>query len=135
MNCPNCGAAVPPGSLSCRKCGGSVEAEAPARAATTGAPGPVQVVVNLGGSGPVVAAPAGPLKSKLAAGLLGIFLGAFGVHRFYLGYNALGTVMLLITLVTCFWGAIVTGIWGVVEGILILVGVLDHDAFGRPLQG
>ena len=93
------------------------------------------MVVNLGGGGSVVAAPAGPLKSKLAAGLLGIFLGAFGVHRFYLGYKALGTVMLLITLVTCFWGAIVTGIWGVVEGILILVGVMDRDAYGRPLQG
>ena len=24
-------------------------------------------------------------KSKIAAGLLGIFLGAFGVHNFYLG--------------------------------------------------
>jgi len=104
-------------------------------AVATGAQGPVQVVVNVGGAGPVVTAPAGPLKSKIAAGLLGIFLGAFGVHRFYLGYNALGTVMLLITLVTCFYGAIVTGIWGVVEGILILVGALDRDAFGRPLQG
>ena len=28
-----------------------------------------------------------PLKSKMAAGLLGIFLGAFGVHNFYLGYT------------------------------------------------
>lgn len=26
-------------------------------------------------------------KSKIAAGLLGIFLGAFGVHNFYLGYT------------------------------------------------
>ena len=26
-------------------------------------------------------------KSKVAAGLLAIFLGAFGVHNFYLGYT------------------------------------------------
>jgi TM2 domain-containing membrane protein YozV len=28
----------------------------------------------------------GGCKSRIAAGLLGIFLGGFGVHRFYLGY-------------------------------------------------
>src|SRR5258707_374960 len=29
-------------------------------------------------------------KSKLVAGLLGIFLGGLGVHRFYLGYIGIG---------------------------------------------
>lgn len=28
-------------------------------------------------------------KSKLVAGLLGIFLGGFGIHNFYLGYSEL----------------------------------------------
>ena len=28
-------------------------------------------------------------KSKMAAGLLGIFLGTFGVHNFYLGYTTI----------------------------------------------
>ncbi|MBP0977509.1 MAG: TM2 domain-containing protein, partial [Oscillospiraceae bacterium] len=27
------------------------------------------------------------MKEKLPAGLLGIFLGAFGAHKFYLGYT------------------------------------------------
>ena len=37
-------------------------------------------------------------KSKLAAGLLGIFLGALGIHRFYLGYNAIGVIQLILGL-------------------------------------
>src|SRR5205085_12175320 len=40
-------------------------------------------------------------KSRTAAGLLGIFLGMFGAHRFYLGHNVTGTIMLLLTLLTC----------------------------------
>ena len=31
-------------------------------------------------------------KSRTAAGLLGIFLGMFGAHRFYLGHNVTGTI-------------------------------------------
>ena len=72
-------------------------------------------------------------RSKTAAGLLGILLGMFGAHRFYLGYNAVGVVMLLITLCTCFIGTIVTAPWGIVEGILCLTGSLN-DADGRPLS-
>jgi TM2 domain-containing membrane protein YozV len=71
-------------------------------------------------------------KSKMVAGLLGVLLGAFGVHRFYLGYTSIGIIQIVVTIVTCGIG----GLWGVVEGILILVG---HDSFktdaeGRPLK-
>ena len=38
-------------------------------------------------------------KSKLAAGLLGIFLGSFGVHRFYLGFIGIGIAQIAVTLV------------------------------------
>ena len=71
-------------------------------------------------------------KSKLAAGLLGIFLGGFGVHRFYLGYTKIGVIQILVTLVTCGVGSI----WGLVEGILYLVGTSGYttDADGRPLR-
>ncbi|WP_426595436.1 TM2 domain-containing protein [Cellulomonas sp. McL0617] len=82
-------------------------------------------------------------KSKVVAGLLGIFLGHFGVHRFYLGYNREGLTMLLIAvvggIVTCGIAWIAVGIWGLVEGILYLVGTpgtqWTHDATGRPLSG
>jgi TM2 domain-containing membrane protein YozV len=97
----------------------------------------VQVVVNVGGAavpGPAVAVPAGEPRSKLAAGLLGIFLGFLGVHRFYLGYSTLGAIMLCLTVFTCGYGAIVTGLWGLVEGILILTGTINRDAYGRALR-
>ena len=56
-------------------------------------------------------------KSKLAAGLLGIFLGGFGVGRFYRGNTGLGVAQLVVTLVTAGAG----WIWGFVEGIVVLV--------------
>ena len=40
-------------------------------------------------------------KSKLVAGLLQLFLGGFGVGRFYLGYTNLGIAQIVVTLVTC----------------------------------
>jgi TM2 domain-containing membrane protein YozV len=73
-------------------------------------------------------------KSKIAAGLLGIFLGGLGIHRFYLGYNTIGLIMLLVTVLTCGLAGIVTGIWGMVEGIMILTGSINRDANGNPLR-
>ena len=69
-------------------------------------------------------------KSKMTAGLLGIFLGAWGVHNFYLGNTNRGVIQIVVTLVTCGFG----GLWGVIEGILILTGNINTDAFGNPLQ-
>ena len=71
-------------------------------------------------------------KSKIAAGLLGIFLGGFGIHRFYLGYTTIGIVQIIVTVLTCGLGAI----WGLVEGIMILTGAEQFraDAEGRPLR-
>ncbi|MFI5937488.1 TM2 domain-containing protein [Actinoplanes sp. NPDC051494] len=68
-------------------------------------------------------------KSKLVAGLLGIFLGTFGVGRFYIGDTKTGVWQLVVSLITCGIG----GLWGFIDGILILVngGV---DAQGRPLR-
>lgn len=73
-----------------------------------------------------------PRRSRIAAGLLGIFLGPFGIHRFYLGYTGVGTLMLCITLFTCGFGAVLTAIWGLIEGILCLLGGMT-DADGRKL--
>lgn len=71
-------------------------------------------------------------KSRVVAGLLGIFLGGFGIHRFYLGFTTIGVVQIAVTIVTCGIGAI----WGFVEGILYLVGAggFTTDADGRPLR-
>ncbi|MEB3264954.1 MAG: TM2 domain-containing protein [Synechococcus sp.] len=59
-------------------------------------------------------------NKKLAAGLLGIFLGAFGIHKFLLGYTTAGIIMLVVTLVTCGFGGFVMGVIGLVEGIIYL---------------
>jgi TM2 domain-containing membrane protein YozV len=64
-------------------------------------------------------------KSKLVAGLLGLFLGVYGVHRFYLGYPGIGIAMLL-TLGGC-------GIWSLIDSILVLTGSV-RDPYGRPLR-
>lgn len=72
-------------------------------------------------------------KSKIAAGILGIFLGSIGVHNFYLGYTGKAIAQLLIAVLTCGIGAAVTSIWGLIEGILILTGSINVDGKGIPL--
>jgi TM2 domain-containing membrane protein YozV len=57
---------------------------------------------------------------KLAAGLLGIFLGAFGIHKFVLGYTTPGLIMVLVSVLTCGLGAFVMGVIGLIEGIIYL---------------
>lgn len=105
--CPNCGQPTPPGSQVCMHCG---------------------VALNTAAYGPVGG------KSKVAAGLLGIFLGCFGAHNFYLGYSGKAVAQLLITLLTCGIGSIVSGIWGFIEGIMILTGSINMDSDGNLLK-
>lgn len=67
---------------------------------------------------------------KIAAGLCGILLGGFGVHKFILGYQQEGIIMLavsliawIIAIVTCGIGTpliMIPSIIGVVEGIMYL---------------
>ena len=73
-------------------------------------------------------------KSKLAGGLLGIFLGSIGVHNFYLGYTGKAVAQLLITVLSCGFLSPVSAIWGLVEGIQILTGSINTDANGNPLK-
>jgi TM2 domain-containing membrane protein YozV len=105
--CPNCAAETMPGAAVCVRCGIALP---PAYVY-----GPAQ-------------------KSKIAAGLLGIFLGSLGIHNFYLGYTGKAVAQLLITVLTLGIGAIITSIWGLIEGILILTGSIDRDASGIPLK-
>jgi TM2 domain-containing membrane protein YozV len=72
-------------------------------------------------------------KSKVIAGVLAILLGWLGIHRFYLGFKKLGIAMLLITVLSL--GALIplVVVWGVIEGVLILIGKFAHDAYGDAL--
>ncbi|CAK6700398.1 hypothetical protein OGCDGJMD_02851 [Cyanobium usitatum str. Tous] len=59
-------------------------------------------------------------NKKLAAGLTGIFLGAFGVHKFILGYTKPAVIMLVVSLLTCGVGYFVFQVIGIVEGVIYL---------------
>ena len=125
--CVKCGAPKGEGNNFCYNCGHPMN------------PGAV-VCTNCGCSNATV--PSVSAKSRIAAGLLGIFLGAFGVHNFYLGYTSKAVTQLVLTIVglvlSCIgigvflvWGI---GIWGLVEGIMILAGSIKTDGEGRPLK-
>lgn len=77
---------------------------------------------------------AGQQKSKVTAAVLGILLGVFGVHNFYLGYTGKAVAQLLITLLSCGWLFIVSAIWGFIEGVMILSGGINKDGRGIPLK-
>lgn len=67
-------------------------------------------------------------KSQLVALLLAIFVGALGIHRFYLGYTTIGIVQLL-TLGGC-------GVWALIDLIRIAMGDLgpaDGSAYDPTL--
>ncbi|MFG2720571.1 TM2 domain-containing protein [Streptomyces sp. NPDC048416] len=65
-------------------------------------------------------------KSKIVAGVLQLFLGSFGIGRFYTGH----TGMALAQLFTC--GGL--GVWALIDGILFLVSD-KTDSDGRVLRG
>lgn len=100
--CAHCGAAVNPGASVCMSCGYAVTNEANVD--------PTQQ------------------KSKLVAGLLGIFLGGLGIHNFYLGYTGKAIAQIVLS---CFG---IGAVWGLIEGILILCGKINKDAKGIPLK-
>jgi len=56
-----------------------------------------------------------PECKKTTAGILGILLGAFGVHKFFLGYTMQGIIQLVLTFCTG-----VGGVVGLIEGIIYL---------------
>lgn len=75
-------------------------------------------------------------KSRIAAGLLGIFLGGLGIHRFYLGYTTIGVIQIILTVFLGIFTLGLVGLWGLIEGIMILAGAnyFRQDAKGIPLR-
>jgi TM2 domain-containing membrane protein YozV len=66
---------------------------------------------------PVIAAKA---SNKIAAGILGILLGSLGIHKFVLGYNKAGLIMLLVSVLSCGFAAFPIHIIGIIEGVMYL---------------
>ena len=112
MFCRNCANPLDPNAAVCVKCGV-----------------PVGSGVNYCPKCSVALArpiPQGEQKSKMTAGLLGIFLGGLGIHNFYLGYT--GKAIAQIVLSLCFG---LGAIWGLVEGIMSCAAALrpTHRAY------
>ena len=106
--CMYCGTELKEGSSFCPNCGSPVGGEKRENS-------------NVKTSSPYA-------KSRVIAGILGIFLGGWGVHNFYLGYTEKGVIQIFVSLFTCGLGAL----WGFIEGVLILVGNINEDANGVP---
>ena len=70
-----------------------------------------------------------PTKSRVVAGVLGILLGALGIHKFYLGYTGTGVVHVVLALLVI--TAPVSAIVGLIEGILYLTKTDEdfHDTY------
>ncbi len=134
MFCRNCGNQMDPQAVVCVKCGvpaGQGNNYCPHCGAQTAPDAAVCTQCGVAFAQPV---PVGEQKSKMAAGLLGIFLGAFGVHNFYLGYTGKAVAQLLISVLSCGIFAVASEIWGLIEGIQILTGSIKTDAKGIPLK-
>jgi hypothetical protein len=101
MYCSKCGAEISESANFCEKCGYQVN---PAKQAVY--PGTYN-------------------REWLLATLLCIFVGCFGIHRFYVGKTGTGILMLL----TC--GGL--GIWTLVDLVRLCLGTFT-DANGQPLR-
>lgn len=136
-HCPQCGAAVNPEAVVCVSCGRSLAYDDKPQT-ESGA------------------------KSGIAAGLLGIFIGAVGAHNFYLGYykkavaqlllSVLGLIFMIlyvVALVTFSFAGIIlaiffillgaaciaaSSIWALVEAIMLLCGAKKTDGKGNALK-
>lgn len=122
MFCSYCGQKLEDGASYCPNCGAKAEAaQNSAQPNETAAPTdqPTEELSD---------------KSKLAAGLLGILIGGLGVHNFYLGFTGKGVAQLLLSLLSFGLLSWVSAIWGLIEGIMILVDSNPKDAKGKKLR-
>jgi len=72
-------------------------------------------------------------KSRVLAGLLQIFFGAFGVGRFYAGRSGIGMAQVLMTVFSLGILSLITVPWGMIDGIIMLTGN-STDGNGRKLH-
>ncbi len=115
LTCPNCQSQNPGNFQICSNCGSSLPIS----------PMPMQHQPNYG----MRSKPAGADK-KIAAGICGIVLGGLGIHKFILGYQQEGIIMLsaylvalVIAIITCGIGTpliFIPAVVGIIEGIIYL---------------
>jgi len=116
--CPQCGAPIDPGATECKFCGEKIVTQQMSQTVNTSQAQPQpQVIIQQAAPQPVYVTginPAWPIKSKTAAGVLGILLGGIGAHKFYMGKIGMGVLYLLF----CWTG--IPEVVGFIEGIMYL---------------
>jgi TM2 domain-containing membrane protein YozV len=117
MFCRNCGNQLDDRAIACTKCGADPK-KSVAYCSNCGKPTDPNAVVCV--SCGVGFKSANKECNKIAAGLLAIFLGYLGIHKFIMGYTKEGVIMLLVSIVTCGMAAGVMWIIGIIEGIIYL---------------
>ena len=140
-NCPQCGAPLEGGARACRYCGYTLPAQAPQPQAVQRPAAPPQYVqrpyVEPYTAPPYSVPPQYPprpaqppyaqpyypppytqpiynQKSKVAAGLLALFLGGIGIHKFYLNKPGQGILYIL------FCWTLIPSFIALIEGIVYL---------------
>jgi len=73
-------------------------------------------------------------SKRILAGVFGILLGAFGIHKFIIGYTGAGLIMCLVTIFTCGYAGLIFGPIGLAEGIIYLC-TSDEDFYQRYVVG
>ncbi len=134
MFCRNCGNAMEPNQAVCLTCGTTAGAGS-AFCPNCGNPVAPSAVVCVSCGVALQQKPAVGGKSKIAAGLLAIFLGYLGIHNFYLGYTSKAVVQLLVSLLLS-WTIIAPlaiWVWTIVEAVQIFTGKIT-DANGMALS-
>ena len=124
MYCRECGKKVNENAVACTSCGVNPKLSKNFCGACGVKTKDNQIVclkcgVSLGGS---LAGSSSGEKSKIIACLLALFLGSIGVHKFYLGYNTQGIIMLLCGTVgwILFLPPIVMAIIALIEAIMYI---------------
>ena len=119
--CPQCGAALNPEATECMYCGEKIMVQKTTQ--TMQQPQPQVIYVQQQSQPQYVIQqpayvsginPSWPIKSKIAAGILGIFLGGLGVHKFYMGKIGMG----ILYLIFCWTG--IPSVIGFIEGVIYL---------------
>lgn len=111
MFCKQCGEPINPNQAVCIQCGTKV-GDGFSFCANCGNPVPPGAAVCLNCGFAIANHQAGDLgDKKITAEILGLFLGGFGVHNFYLGETKKGILKILIA-------------WTGISGILALIDII-----------
>lgn len=116
--CPQCGAPIDPGAIECKFYGEKLAVQQARQQVQQSQPQPQIAYAQMQPSPQQVYAssinPFWPIKSRILAGLLGIFFGGIGAHKFYMGKIGMGILYLLF----CWTG--IPACVGFIEGLIYL---------------